>query len=159
MEKDAMDQKQLQRQVFDQVQDNREQILRMTTMLEQQGTKIDRIYDTVVGNGRTDSIVARLLLAEQRQKEASSERHEMARNMEKLNVCVINLEKQSNDDHRTILELKEGQEEFSEDLKENTGTIAAWRNRAVGIGIGAGLGTSIIIYLLQQFISRAAAVP
>ena len=156
MEQEAMDQRQLQRQVFDQVQNNREQILIVTTMLEQQGTKIDRIYTTLIGNGRTDSIVARLLLAEQRQKEASTERHEMARNMEKLNVCVTNLEKQSNDDHRTILELKDGQEEFSEDLNKNTGTIEAWRNRAVGIGIGVGLGTSIIIYLLQQLVSGAA---
>lgn len=159
MEQEAMNQKQLQVQVFKQVQDNREQILRMTTMLEQQGTKIDRIYDTVVGNGRTDSIVARLLLAEQRQKEASGERADIALNIDKLNVCVIKLEKQADGDHRDILELKKGQEEFSEDLKENTGTIAAWRNRAVGIGIGAGLGTSIIIYLLQKLIENATAVP
>ena len=128
-------------------------------MLEQQGTKIDRIYNTLVGNGKTDSIVARLLLAEQRQQEASNERAQMARNIDKIGVCVVKLEKQSADDHRTILELEEGQEEFSEDLNKNTGTIEAWRNRAVGIGVGAGLGTSVIIYLLQKLIENASAVP
>jgi hypothetical protein len=144
-------------QLIGQVVDNKEQIFRVTTMLEQQGTKIDRIYNTLIGNGSTTSIVARILLAEQTQKEASAERKQMSENIEKLGSCVINLEKQANDDHRTILELKEGQEEISEDLKVNTKTVEAWRNRAVGIGIGAGLGTSIIIYLLQQLISTGAA--
>ena len=128
----------------------------MTTMLKQQGAKIDKIYESLIGNGSPDSIVARLLMAEERQKEAVTERHELAGKMDKLDTCVTKLEKQSANDYRTIQDLEKGQDQLSEDLQKNTGPIEAWRNRAVGIGVGAGLGTSIIIYLLQQLISRAA---
>lgn len=149
-------------QLSDQVQGNKEQILLMTTMLKQQGTKIDKIYESLIGNGSPDSIVARLLIAEKCQQDASAERHEMTEKIDKLDVCVTKLDKRSTNDYRTIQELKEGQEQFSEDLTKNTGTIEAWRNRAVGIGVGAGLfaglGTSIIIYLLQKLI-ESSAVP
>lgn len=157
---------QLHDQLIAQVQGNKEQITYMVNMQKEQGKKLDRIYETLIGNGSPDSIVARLLMAEQRQKDAKSERHDLAMNMDKINTCVVKLEKRSTNDYRTIKDLEKGQDKLSEDveglsddLKDNTGTIAAWRNRAVGIGIGAGLGTSVIIYLLQKLIESAAAVP
>lgn len=147
------------RQLSKQAQENKEQILLMTTMLEQQGTKIDKIYASLIGNGSPNSIVARLLIAEKNQQDAAEERHRMSATMEKLDACLTKLDKRSTNDYRTIQELESGQEQLSEDLQKNTGTIEAWRNRAIGIGIGAGLGTSVIIYLLQHILASVAAVP
>lgn len=147
------------------IQENRDQILRMTLMLEQQGLKIDeqgkkidKVYDTIVGNGRTDSVVARLLLSEQNQIDAAAARQKICDELGDMKTCIDHLEKQGDDDHRTIQELVKEQEKFAAKLEKNTTTVEAWRNRAVGIGVGAGLGTSIIIYLLQQLI-HAAATP
>lgn len=149
------------RQFSEQVQGNKEQILLMTNMLKQQGAKIDKIYESLIGNGSPKSIVARLLIAEKCQKDAAKDQHEMAVTMEKLSSCVTKLDKRSANDYRTIQDLKGGQDDLNEGqdnlsikLDENTKTIAAWRNRAVGIGIGVGLGTSVIIYLLQQIFSN-----
>ena len=71
------------RQLSNQAQENKEQILLMTKMLEQQGTKIDKIYTSLIGNGSPNSIVARLLIAEKNQQDAAEERHKMGIVMDK----------------------------------------------------------------------------
>ena len=41
------------------------------TMLIQQGKVLDKMQTTLIGNGSSESVVARLLLVEERQKEAA----------------------------------------------------------------------------------------
>lgn len=135
--------------LISQVQENKTNILIMKGMLEGQSTKIDKIYDALVGNGRRDSVYARLLAAEHNQEEASKERKLLGKELAKLFHAIELLEKQVQDDQKT-LETK---------VDKNTETVQSWRNRAIGIGLGAGAGTGLILWLLQQLISQAAATP
>lgn len=155
MENQEISLQNLHDKLISQVQDNKRQIAYMVSMQAEQGQKIDRIYNTLIGNGSSDSIVARLLIAEQHQKEESADRKELCLAVDKLEDHVAKLDKRSERDYRTIQELEKGQDSMSEKIETLTDTVNAWRNRAVGIGIGAGLGTSIIIYLLQQLIANA----
>ncbi len=139
-----------------QVQDNKTNILLITSMLESQGAKIDKIYDALVGNGRRDSVYARLLVTEHNQEEAMKERKAFGKQIDKLNDSLDRLDARGQEDHIAVMGLTTGQEKLSTGLDENTITIQSWRNRAIGIGLGVGVGTSIILFLLQQLISNSA---
>ena len=139
-----------------QVQENKTNILLITSMLENQGEKIDKIYDALVGNGRRDSVYARLLVTEHNQEEAMKERKLFGKQIDKLTDSLYRVEQRSQEDRRSVISLEAGQKRMSAGLAENTDTIQSWRNRAIGIGIGVGIGTSIILFLLQQLIANAA---
>jgi hypothetical protein len=149
----------IQDRLIAQVQENKTSILLVTSMLGNQGVKIDKIHDTLIGNGGRDSVYARLVMTERNHEEAMKERVIMGLRLDRLTENVALLEQQGREAYITTNGLKEGQKKLSKDLEENTQTIQSWRNKAIGIGLGVGVGTSIILFLLQQLISQAATIP
>lgn len=129
------------------------------TMLEQQGKILDKMQTTLVGNGSSESVVARLLLVEERQKEAAVERKSMGADIIKMNMCVDRIDKEGVNESHRINQLEKGQIEILSSiggLGEKVGavveTVNNWKQRGIGFSLGMAAAAGGSFALVIKFI-------
>lgn len=134
------------------------------TMLKQQGRTLDKMQTTLVGNGSSESVVARLLLVEERQKEAAVERRNMGDDIVRVSTCVDRIDKEGVNESHRINQLEKGQIEIlssigvlSEKVGAVTETVNNWKQRGIGFSLGmaaaAGGGFAIVIKFLESLLT------
>ena len=116
------------------------------TMLIQQGKTLDKMQTTLIGNGSSESVVARLLLVEERQKEAAVERKTMGDDIIRLGTCMERIDKEGVNEAHRINQLEKGQIEIlanQKTIKEEVGAVGTivnnWKQRGVGFSLGMGV--------------------
>lgn len=130
-------------------------------MLEQQGRTLDKMQTTLVGNGSSESVVARLLLVEERQKEAALERKNMGTDIIKMNTCVDRIDKEGVNESHRINQLEKGQVEILTSiggLGEKVGAVTEivnnWKQRGIGFSLGmaaaAGGGFALVVKFAES---------
>lgn len=113
------------------------------TMLIHQGETLTKMQNTLVGNGSSQSVVARLLLVEERQKESAAERRAMREDIAKMSACMDRIDKEGTEEYHRINQLEKGQAEIlgrmtglEEGLKIITETVNNWKQRGIGFSLG-----------------------
>ena len=119
--------------------------------------KINDMHRIVAGNGRfKESLAGRLQILEERQEvgaEKQDKNHkETCDRLASIEACQQKHTNYLERNHSRISDLEskleEEQEErakLEEEVKANKATLAEWRNKAIGIGIGSGAGTAGVL--------------
>ena len=128
-------------------------------LIRQQGRQIERMYDTLIGNGDQGSVVARQLLVEERQKAAAADRLALSNRVATLQACIDIIEKQTVDDHnrierieRTQTDMVGTQAKMAESLEKVVQTLDSWKHRGIGFAAGVSAATSGTVILVAKFL-------
>ena len=134
------------------------------TLLIQQDKKLDKMQTTLVGNGHPGSVVARLLLVEERQKEAATERKRMEAELIKQGVCMERMDKEGTNASHRITQLERKQDEtlaevtiVGSKVDAVTEIVNNWKQRGIGFSVGmaavAGGSFAAVLKFLETIIS------
>ena len=126
------------------------------TMLIQQGKVLDKMQTTLIGNGSSESVVARLLLVEERQKEAAVERRAQGDDIIRLGTCMDRIDKEGVNESHRINDLEKGQIEMTTKIDALTAvvnlvaeTVNNWKQRGIGFSFGmaaVGGGSFAVVF-------------
>lgn len=130
------------------------------TMLMTQDKKLDKLQNTLIGNGSSQSVVARLLIVEERQKEAAFERKTQSTEIVKLSTCMERIDKEGANESHRINNMEHKQDEMLAEIKivgtkadAVTETVNNWKQRGIGFSLGmagvAGGSFAAVLKLLE----------
>ena len=132
---------------------------RQGVLLEEQGKRIERMDKTLIGNGDQGSVVARLLLAEEKQRLAEEERHALSERLAAMQECIETIEERQTEDHNEIENIGKEQKSMSKvqdkiaaDVSEVVDTLSTWKNRGLGFIAGVSALTSGALALIGRLI-------